>query len=126
MAGNFYSVKTLSGENYFGRINNGESFVTLTQDEGQDVIDTFNDNSEKWLILTDVFVMTQTQTGVIPVEFSKMPMGSNRVIVQVQHVTEIAVLDRASQFVKALENIKLHLMDQGTRLVRMEFWPDDE
>ena len=106
--GNFYSVKTLSGENYFGRMVTIDN-VALAKEDNKDVIDSF-DPQLKWMTITDVFVMAPTQTGMIPVEFSKMPTGSNRVVLRVDHISEIAVLDNASQFVKALRNIKSGLI----------------
>ena len=113
MASNFFSIKTLSGENYFGRIKDQESNVTLGQDDNQDVIEEIEWSAvDPWLYISDVFVMAPTQTGMIPVEFSKMPMGSNRVVVSKSHITEICVLDSQSQFVNALENIKSGIMTE--------------
>jgi len=106
MANNFFSIKTLSGENYFGRIVNQESIVSLGQDEGLDVITGIDTQDKPMIFISDVFVMAPTKTGMIPVEFSKMPMGSNRLAINGNHLTEICVLDSQSQFVKALENIK--------------------
>lgn len=102
---NYFTINTSDEKFYLCKVDGSEDIFTVEQVDGVDTLTNVDFGDRKFIQLIDAFVVVQTPDGPIPVQYSKMPGGSNRLWVNINNLASFCVIDNASKLVEALDQI---------------------
>ena len=101
----YYTIRMNDESFYMCKVKDSNDVFTVEEQDGMDVISGTNVHNHNFLQLTDVFVIVQTQSGPVPVEYYKMPGGSKVLWVNIKNIASFNVIDSKSKLVDALDQI---------------------
>jgi hypothetical protein len=102
----YFSIRMSNGNFYMGHVVDHEKIFKLGQKEGADIILNADlGNPGSFIQMTKVFVIVETNSGPVPVQYEKMPGGSKLLWLSNINIAEFNVIDSGSKLVVALDAI---------------------
>ena len=102
---NYYTINTSDEKFYLCKVQDSDKMFTTEEIDGLTVLINTDFADRKFIVLIDPFVVVATPDGPIPVEYGKMPGGSNRLWVNIDNISSFNVIDNNGKLVQALDQI---------------------
>lgn len=101
----YFSIRMSNGNFYMGHVVDAKNVFKLENKDGADVIASTTLKEKAYIQMQKVFVIVETNSGPLPVQYEKMPGGSKLLWLTADNIAEFNVIDSSSKLVTALDAI---------------------